>query len=187
MFGISNTDTSWQVRKSSDGGNTWALVESFRYDLSSVTRANDIAADGQGKVFVVGVGLRAVTTGSGRTATTVLHRYWIVRKGTGAGTAWTTVDVFALGPRPNGLGAYNFAAAVAVGPNDVVHVTGVGVGADVRHWVTRTLSVGTGVWATTDDFSLTPGYVTEGTGIAADAFGNPFATGLGGNGSPGRF
>ncbi len=179
VFGISNTDTSWQVRKSSDGGNTWALVDSFRYDLSSVTRANDIAADGQGNVFVVGVGLRAVTTGSGRNATTVFPRYWVVRKGTGAGTAWTTVDVFAL-PRPDAGEAYSFAAAVAVGPNNDIYVTGVG-GADVRHWITRQLPSATGVWATIDDFSLVPGYYTEGTGIAADPFGNLFATGLAGN------
>ena len=190
VFGLGGTGDSWQVRKSTDGGDTWNLVDTFRYDMSGTTRQYDIAADSQGNLFVVGMGTRVTSSGSRRTATTLTEQFWLVREGTGSGTVWTTVDVYDLG-RPvfdggggNFYGAYNLATSLTVDSYDNVHVTGYGVGTqNLRRWITRNLSSGTGLWTTTDDFSLGAGNTAEGWGIAADPFGNMFATGRGGNSS----
>ena len=173
-------DGWWQVRKSTDGGFNWVLVDNFRYDVSSPSGANDIAADGNGNVFVVGSGVWVVTTGTGKTAKTISHRSWIVRKGVAAGTTWATSNVFELGARTDGHGAFNIAQAVTVDQNNNVHVTGFGI-SDLRRWVTRQLPSGTVVWLTSDNFPYATGYYTSGWGNAADASGNVFSIGSAGN------
>jgi hypothetical protein len=178
LFGITNTENSWQVKKSSDGGNTWLVVDTYRYDsgnVNSITSGFDIAADSVGNLYAVGCGQRAVTTGSGKNATTTFHRYWIVRKGSPGGGFWTTLDLFELGPRPNGLPAVNQAHGVTVDDNGDVYVTGVGIDAGGRTWVTRQQSAATGLWTTTDAFRPD---TCDGIGIASGPSGNVFTIGL---------
>lgn len=180
LFGRIAANGSWLVIKSTDGGETWTTIDTFRYDASGSTVSWDIAADNFGNVVVVGYGARKITTGTGKNATTKTHQYWITRVGTGGGTAWVTSDVFELGIRPNGYPALNKAQAAVIDSVGNVHVTGYGCGENnVRRWITRTLSVSTGWWSTTDDYTHTPGTWTEGDGIAADLSGRLYSTGYG--------
>lgn len=174
---------SWQLRKSTDGGNSWSLVNDYRFDASASSFPYGLAADSQGNLFVVGSGSRVTTSGRGRTATTLTERFWIVRKGTAGGTQWCTIDTFDLGRLPiDPYGnAMNFAKAVTVDSSDNVLVTGAGVEREenLQHWVTRRLAAGSAMWTTIDDFNLIPGgSSSQAIGIAAGPSGHLFAAGF---------
>ena len=195
VFAISNAPSgTWQVRKSIDGGITWgALLDDYRFDLSSSSTAADAIVDSQGNLFVVGRGHRVTKSGSGISQTTLTDRFWIVRKGAAGGAQWTTLDVFDLGRSPVNLGggqyagAMSFANAVTVDSGDNLHVTGAGVGPteNLQHWVTRSLTVGSEGW-TTHEFSRIPGVTSsQGTGVTADASGNLYSCGFSEGGADG--
>ena len=185
VFTVTNTTDSWQVRKSSDGGNTWTLVDQYRFDASDWTSAFDMTADIQGNLYVVGPGRRITTTGSGTAATKHYERFWIVRKGTVGGTQWQTVDAFApdgpVADQGNGqfLAPNAWPWGVTTSPGGDVLVTGVGVvpGSGQR-WITRQLSAQTGTWTTTDEY-IEPGLVDrQGRKVAADGHSNFYAVGM---------
>lgn len=176
VFVAGGDDDYWRVRKSSDGGSTWTLVDNFRYDASGFSYPYGIAADSFGNLFVVGMGMRVISSGRGNSYTSVSEIHWLVRKGAAAGTGWTTVDDFGFpNENPN---AWNMACGVTVDRNNDVHVTGFRA-SGVRHWVTRQRSAVTGLWSTTDDFNLALNGWAQGNDIAADPFGNLFAAGAG--------
>ena len=189
-----SSNGSWQVRKSTDGGNSWILVNEYRFDASASSFPYGLAADSQGNLFVVGSGNRVTASGRGRTATTLTERFWIVRKGTASGTQWSTIDTFDLGRPPmdpdgdgNFFGAMSFANAVTVDASDNVLVTGAGVGPEenLQHWVTRRLAAGSATWTTIDEFNLIPGSSSsQAIGIAAGPAGYLFATGFSEVGGP---
>jgi len=175
-------DVFWEVRKSSDGGHTWSLPDSYRLDVngSGKSDAADIAVDRNGNLIVVGKGTRVEVTTVRRKNTYTYYHYWIVRKGTpppvGA-TAWTwTTDLFQF--LPDSASTTNTPSAVAVDPKNNVHVTGrCSAPGSTGRWVTRQLTDATGTWATTDVFDLETEYYTMGNRIAADPSGNVFAIG----------
>jgi Beta-propeller repeat len=74
----------WTVRRSKDGGATWSTVDSFRLVKGSNSRAQGIAFDSDGSVYVVG--------------STTLNRFvgdaWLVRRSDNGGVSWATVDTF---------------------------------------------------------------------------------------------
>ena len=143
VFVVGSVDGSWVVRKSSDGGATWPVVDNFRLSSGDDCHAYGIAADSLGNVIVVGTGKQTVTIGKGRNSTTETKTYWVVREGTGGGTSWTTVDQYQY-PVAGGTGV---AYAVTVAPDNGVHVTGSGASASTsERWVTRHRSAATGLW-----------------------------------------
>jgi hypothetical protein len=78
--GKKGTSQQWYVRRSLNGGATWANVDTYLGGS-----ATGIGADALGHLYVVG---------------TIASRYgshWIVRKGTSGGTSWATVDDFSYG------------------------------------------------------------------------------------------
>lgn len=180
VFVAGNSGDRWQVRKYSGSGATWDLVDNFRYDENYASEPMGIAADTSGNLYVVGGGWRAVGSAHPKQATS---RYWIVRKGSGAGAnSFQTVDRFELEPNKRSL-----AWAVSADPSGDVHVTGSGsatVGSSTNtHWITRRLSAATGTWSTTDHYFLAPSYSAEGHYIVADPAGNVFAAGTAADGT----
>lgn len=165
VFVVGGGGGSWHVRKSSDGGTTWPVVDSFRYDQRDTSHAFGIAADSAGNLYVAGLG--------GRVLQNTSRPYWVVRKGTGGGAGWTTVDQFQY------LNGSAQAYAVTVDRNDDVHVTGTAwtASSSLRHWITRQRSAATGAWSTTEDFSMASNGYAQGSAITADPFGNLFAAG----------
>jgi hypothetical protein len=170
------TNTAWEVRKSTDGGLNWTLVDTTV--VGNVVA--DVAADSAGNLYVVGWDHRTVTTSYGR----LTERYWITRKGTNGGTQWSEVDRFASPRTIVDLGSGSFAGVhsfpfdVAVDPQDNVYVTGVGVeDIEGRHWITRKLSTGASAFVTDDDYVITGTSDMNGTHIASGPTGNVFATG----------
>lgn len=160
VFVVGGGGNSWVVRKSSNGGSTWQVVDTYQYGKNLKSHAFDVAADSAGNVYVIGCGEKLGTR-------------WIVRKGTIGGTKWSVVDDFRLSG-----GSYAEGRGIAVDPNNNIHITGMATSSQSNwNWVIRQLSAATGTWSTTDVFSLAPGQNSYGQAIATDPLGNLFAAG----------
>jgi hypothetical protein len=131
IYVVGTTQTGgWIVRKSSNGGATWATVDDFQNCVTTVistkpyrtqticyaARAQSVAADTMGNVFVCGY--TVAPDGS----------HWIVRKRSGGTGPWQTVDDAGINANPYG--------AVA---DDLGHVY-IG-GHSGSHWIVRRHSV----------------------------------------------
>jgi hypothetical protein len=122
----SNPYRVWIVRKSADGGNTWATVDSFQPSgLSNSAQANGFGCDAYGNLFVAGTS--ADSSG---------HK-WVVRESqyssvTGTWGAWQTVDSYQL------TSPY-YAEADAVIGDSLGNIFVAGMGQDVQagHWIVR--------------------------------------------------
>jgi hypothetical protein len=160
VFVVGGGGNTWVVRKSSNGGSTWQVVDTFRFFKNGISGAFDVAADIAGNVYVAGYSYKQGSQ-------------WFVRRGTNAGTNWSTVDQFNL---PSGT--YAEGRGITVDASNNVHVTGMASSTQLN-WVTRKRSAATGTWSTTDLFSLAPNQTTFGKSITADPAGNLFAAGYG--------
>ena len=162
VFVVGGGANSWIVRKSSNGGSTWQVVDTYQYGKNLKSHAFDVAADSAGNVYVAGFGNK-------------LGSRWIVRRLTNGGTKWSTVDEFRLSG-----GSYAEGRGIKIDSNNNVHITGMATSPQGNwNWVTRQRSAATGTWSTTDLFSLAPNQTTQGRSITADPAGNLFAAGYG--------
>ena len=162
VFVVGGGSHSWIVRKSSNGGSTWQVVDTYQYGKNLKSHAFDVAADSAGNVYVAGYGQKLGTR-------------WIVRRLTNGATKWSTMDDFKLSG-----GSYAEGKGIAVDSNNNVHVTGMATFSPGKwNWVTRQRSAATGAWSTSDTFSLASGQDTVGRAIARSPAGSLFAVGAG--------
>jgi hypothetical protein len=160
VFVVGGALNTWTVRRSSNGGSTWQVVDSFRFFKNGISAAWDVAGDSAGNVYVSGYSYKQGSQ-------------LFVRRSTNGGTKWSTVDQFKL---PGG--SYAEGSGITVDANDNVHVIGMASTTQIN-WVARQRSAATGTWSTTDLFSLADGHTTWGTSITADPAGNLFGAGYG--------
>jgi hypothetical protein len=160
VFVVGGGAQNWTVRKSSNGGSTWQVVDTFRFFKNGISGAFDVAGDSTGNVYVAGFSYKSGSQ-------------MFVRRSTNAGTTWTTVDQFNL---PSGT--YAEGRSIAIDRNNNVHVTGMASSSQLN-WITRQRSAATGAWSTTDLFSLAPNQRSFGKTITADPLGDLFAAGYG--------
>lgn len=157
---IIDTNKRWHfsIRRSLDGGATWATVQ----DLVSPSGASSVWA------------LAATPAGvfaAGRYGTTS----WIVRRSTDGGQTWNTVDTYYSGS------AGNFPYGMTADANGNLFVTGVAFISpgknkpSVAHWITRRSVNGGQTWTVVDDFAA--GSSSTGRAVTVDAYGRVFATG----------
>ncbi len=160
MVSKHSTSQAWIVRRSLDGGATWATVDVYQASSGYGAWARGIGADAQGSLYVVG--FASVPYKSSRV------NHWQVRKSDNGGTSWTTVDDYA----PSGGQALGFAADA----NGNLFVTGTtpAVTGTGDNWIVRESLGGTGPWTTVDN--LTNGIPHA---IAADGTGKVFVGGQG--------
>jgi hypothetical protein len=159
---------AWTVRRSLNGGDTWAKVDTFQLSSGYQAIALGVGGDALGNIYVVG---RGATTSRGGYIS-----HWLVRKSADGGSSWSTVDDF--------LSSGNSAEArrFATDANGNLFVAGSGntsTGYNYR-WVVRKSAGGTGSWTTVDDFQ----YAGSGStpyAIAADTYGKVFVGGAGGS------
>jgi hypothetical protein len=86
--GYSDTATAhpqWIVRKSTDGGTTWATAEELSLSSGQASEANSVVRDPFGAFYVMG----SAQDGSG-------NRHLIIRKSADGGTTWTTAYDYQL-------------------------------------------------------------------------------------------
>jgi hypothetical protein len=161
-YGILN----WLVRRSTDGGHTWANVDSFYYNSQPLspdaTQPWAVTGDAAGNVYVAGYGDSSLT-----------GTHWIVRKsGTGSAGSWAVNDDFQLGASARAV-----AKAVGVDTAGNVYVSGLAFdpsgNVSLSHDIVRT-NVG-GTWTTVDDYQ--GGSVYGNQGFAVDSGGNLYSAG----------
>jgi len=156
--------TWWTVRRSRDGGATWATVEAFPGLIRGMpaSSAVGIGADRAGNIYVVGQSNDAVIN------STQAGDYWLVRKSTDGGTSWTTADSWKLGNR-----IPSAAQGIAGDASGNVFVVGTGG----TYWIVRESRAGTGTWQTVDNFHYGSGATPN--AIVADDSGNVVVAGYG--------
>jgi hypothetical protein len=147
----------WIVRRSQDTGVSWSTVDDFSLG-GNTAWARAVSTDASGNVFVAGL----ATTTSGQT-------YWIVRKGTSLGSAWSTVDTFTL----NG---FDIATGVVCHPTKGIFVAGWGSRGTKGgwQWVVRRSVNGGATWSTVNTYASGGGTANA---IGADASGNIYVVG----------
>ena len=147
------------VRRSLNGGTTWATVDDLVGPYAGGDLATGMAATPAG-VFSVGR----------------IASVWSVRRSTNGGTTWTTVDSYQSVP---GRTYMSWPKGIAADANGSLYVTGTADfpvnKATQNRWITRKSSDGGTTWRTVDDFL--PGSTPDARAVTADAFGRVFVTG----------
>lgn len=155
-LGDSKNADHFVIRRSLDGGTTWATVD-------------DQAPAGVNWVTSL------TATPSGVFAAGYLRNVWTVRRSTNGGTTWNTVDSF----QPGGTASWSHTGGIAADANGILFVTGqaqVLVNKVLEtHWITRKSTDNGATWRTVDD--VVPGSNPFGKSVTVDAFGRVLATG----------
>jgi hypothetical protein len=180
----STSPSTWQVRKSTDGGLSWILVDQYQLQVGTGALAAAMTIDRDGNPIVVGWA-HVLTPYNGDTMN---ERYWITRRGSADGTQWSTVDQFALprtivdlgnfGDLPRYAGRYAWARGVAVDARNNVYVTGTSVeDVEGQRWITRRFDTTTMEWTTDDNYVVENTSDMQGHKVAGDSMGNVFVAG----------
>jgi len=153
----------WIIRRSTDNGATWSLVDDFAPG-SSETQPFGLATDSAGNVYVAGV---ANHPG-------VNDLVWTVRKGVG-GASFTTVDTLSSG-QANGIYSHPTAGIFAVGS---AYIPGTRGYKYTEAWIVRRSLNGGATWSTVDSFQLSQNLNSRAFGVGADTSGNLYVVGQG--------
>jgi hypothetical protein len=164
-----SSSQAWIVRRSLDGGATWATVDSYQSSSGYAADACGVGADAHGNVYVMG---RAAAPYKGGAI-----NHWITRKSANGGASWSTMDDYQLFTSGNQV-ALGFAAD-SIGNLFVAGWASVGTSTGPYHWLVRKSVGGNGAFTTVDDYSDVSGAMPK--AIAADDAGHVF---VGGQGSP---
>ena len=141
---------TWLTHRSTDGGATWVLSDSFRgAGQDAVPFCTTV--DPAGRIFVGGF----VTDARGYG-----YQHFITRRSIDGGATWKTVDDL--------VGGISRAEGLAATPTAVV-----AAGRLSNNWLVRRSTDGGNTWTTVDTFPSSFAY-----GVAADANGNFYVTGM---------
>ena len=153
----------WLVRKSTDGGQTWALVD----DVKGYSGFHAGHVPGVG-VFVVG-------------GPYIIPGSWMVRRSLDAGANWQTVD----GPFAQGAarGVANdsqgniYVSGSMFVATQVLKVKGQITTNGYYAWITRRSGDGGRTWATVDTYTYAPNQTAQAQGSGTTLTGNPVVVG----------
>ena len=157
----------WVVRKSSNGGASWATVDDFYYSTANSTgygsHALAVQGDAAGNVYVAGNAILQTATGTTRGKTTYTStNHWIVKKSGNGGASWTK-DVIQVN-------VDDYRAGVALDAAHNAYVATNETYAGVNHSVIRSNAGGS--WNVVDDYAN-----AVGEAMTADPSGNLYAAG----------
>lgn len=148
----------WTVRRSFDGGATWATLNSPGGTYTS-QNASGVTVGADGSIYVTG--RTSKTVGSKKTGYTTEYG-WLTRRSTNGGTTWADADYVVNGqPSPN-LAVDAFGRIFVVGSMSSTQST----------WLVRGSIDGGTTWGTTDFFLPAGATASQAWGIASDALGN---------------
>jgi hypothetical protein len=145
------------VRRSTDGGATWATVDTVTTSGYAIPlAAGSITPDATGNVYV----------------TEPIPGTWTVRKGIG-GTSFSTVDTFQpAGSQAQAVFAHPTAGVFAVGSGTVFSKNN-----SSQAWVVRRSLDGGVTWSTVDTYQAGSGQSASAYGMGGDAHGNLYVVG----------
>ena len=151
----------WLVRKSADGGKTWALVD----DVPGQQACHAGFIPGVG-VFVVGDANSA-------------HPSWMVRRSLDAGATWSTVDGPFAQSGASGVCGDSKGNIYVAGEQYIITqpATKVTAAQGYYAWVTRKSSNGGATWSTVDTFAYAPNKSAGAKGSGTDSAGNVVVVG----------
>jgi hypothetical protein len=170
---------AWTVTRSSDGGQSWEIVDPSPYNSWGASDARKVAVDASGRIFVMG------DTGSlnEQNATT-----WVVRMSTGGGApgTWTTI----FGPWQDGISSAPWDMTIDAFNNVWIagqvfrrYPTGKGKNSyayTTTATVVRLQESTPGIWSPTF-YALTPEYndvnSAQASSITADQWGRVYVNG----------
>jgi hypothetical protein len=163
----------WIVRKSADGGHSWATVDDLAYSTPTGTaygsRALGIAADSAGSLYVTGQSATRTMTGTSKKPVYTATDNLIIRKSTNGGSAWTNDLVAQTGIEDEPVGMGTDAAG------NVYLATTENSPGTAERAVVRTNAGG--AWNVIDDYELASNQDTFGYGFATDPAGNLYEAG----------
>lgn len=139
----------WLVRRSTNGGSTWALADDF--DGASVSSWG---------TSMTSLKNGALLSGGFRYNAADSWYHWITRTSFDLGATWTTANDY--GPMHGATGPYSMATDKA----GDVYATGINFNYVQYQWQTRKLSAATGVWTTADDWKSAPDTAGQSVGAA---------------------
>lgn len=129
--------SSWVVRKSSDNGITWTIMDSYQMYKYSKAIAY--------KIFLKGSDLYAL----GNAADNTGIGHWIVRRSSDGGNSWSNIDDWT--PYANSA---NAAKAIAFDSSGNIYVGGYAVdGSFYQRWIVRKSSNNGASWTTVDNYA----------------------------------
>jgi hypothetical protein len=175
----------WTVRKSTDGGATWNVIDSFNYDRNIYEGSIAYAVVGDssgatGNLYVTGSADQRVITGYTTTKVKGVlvqkpvyewYEHWLTRRSTDGGATWTTVDDF----QQPAAGVNE--PCVAADLNGTVYVAGAVYAAGPGQDAVVRSNVG-GTWHTEDYFANANNYAVAIDPVTA----TPYAGGESGGG-----
>jgi hypothetical protein len=151
----------WLVRRSTDGGNTWAVVDDL-LETSGAHAAGFVPGAG---VFVVGVPYPGSSSS------------WLVRRSlTGAQGTWSTVDGPIAGGAAQGVCSDSQGNIYVVGAQFITTATKPRI-TGYNAWVVRKSSDGGNTWTTVDSFNYANTQSASANGVARNAAGTVVAVG----------
>lgn len=162
--GSDATSTHWIVRKSSDSGASWELIDDYLGDGEGVSPAS-ISAGRDGDLVVIGQ-----VTQAGQD-----HDSWLVRSSQDDGATWNELDLFDYVS-----GQDSSPWAVLLEPSGTVTAIGSAPATDGSgtHWLTRTASSLSGSWSTIDDYLNPDGTTSSARATVISAEGDQFVAGV---------
>ena len=171
----SRTGLHWTVRRSTNGGATWTTVDSYQAAAGIAARAESVAVDASGTIYVAGMA-SGTQKGKGPPTYTLL---WVVRRSTDGGASWSGVDNLTLA---SGNTTLSGPTGIAIAPSGLLYVCGYTppIGTMPNHWLVRRGTPGANgaiACATDDDFQLAAGQSAQPWAITSDAFGSILVSG----------
>ena len=169
----------WIVRRSADGGATWATVDDYAYPGALGNSAGSVAVSASGEVFAFG-SCRLSAGGTGIR--------WVVRKSADGGGTWSTVDDHGF-PGGSNVNPWKIAADGAGGVYAVGNVfLADSSKSSSSRWVVRRSADGGATWQTTDLFQSAAGKGAFARAVCVDgATGAVFVAGTDDSTTPSRW
>lgn len=165
-----NTDRHWIVRKSTDSGANWTLVDDYITDEDTASNttiigagAREVVVDGSDNIFVAGTLQKELSDAI----------VWLVRKSSDGGTSWTNVDEYQY------TGNYD-CWSKGIDKNSSNHLFVVGTcttTGDANRWIVRKSTDGGTTWTVVDNYQLKSGISAAANGIRVDASDNIYVIG----------
>ncbi len=154
----------WLVKKSTDAGATWTLVDDYQLFAGKTSMGRKIKVNSSGAIYVIGVANDSANISHG-----------IVRRSQDGGSTWVTIDDFQLSSgKSSSTNDLTFDSA------GNIYSVGYGYDAsDYGHWIIRKSLDGGASWIVVDDFAYAATFISMPNSIHIDNSGNIFVAGDG--------